>query len=300
MKKLVSVSEEIAKEIARQFFGFDAPCVQTKINSKVPWWEFDVGKIKLVVPSFYDEKKEEYPYAEILILDNTVNTNAFADCNIADYSTCGIIHYVNGKIYVTSCSLRLQYAGQQMTSQIYTDLIYDFEPCYLQFKRGKRGIGRMTKAERAMVLYLIYEGGADCCKKCIHLNKPSCCRYVSPTDYSAECSDDYCIEGMVKYFETTEEDLEELEKFLKTCGFHFITPGHGFTKDDYEKVDQLLLHLIDVPINKLAEILSCEPEVVEKQLDALNHILHCIDDTWDKEEEQFGEFNEAEEKCGEL
>ncbi len=59
----------------------------------------------------------------------------------------------------------------------------------------------MTNAEREMVLYLIYDGGADCCQKCIHLNKESCGRYVSPTDYSAECSDDYCIDGMVKFFE---------------------------------------------------------------------------------------------------
>lgn len=59
----------------------------------------------------------------------------------------------------------------------------------------------MTKAERKMVLYLIYDGGCDCCSKCIHLNKESCGKYVSPEDYSGECSDDYCIDGMVKYFE---------------------------------------------------------------------------------------------------
>lgn len=59
----------------------------------------------------------------------------------------------------------------------------------------------MTNAERKMVLYLIYDSGSDTCSKCIHLNKPSCGRYISPMDYSGECSDDYCIEGIVKYFE---------------------------------------------------------------------------------------------------
>ncbi|MCM1437775.1 MAG: hypothetical protein NC131_00995 [Roseburia sp.] len=59
----------------------------------------------------------------------------------------------------------------------------------------------MTKAEKEMVLYLIYDGGADCCQKCIHLGKPSCGRYINDEDYSGECSDDYCINGMVKHFE---------------------------------------------------------------------------------------------------
>lgn len=59
----------------------------------------------------------------------------------------------------------------------------------------------MTNAEKEMVKFLIYDGGADCCQKCIHLNKTSCPRYVSPTDYSGECSDDDCINGMVAYFE---------------------------------------------------------------------------------------------------
>ena len=60
----------------------------------------------------------------------------------------------------------------------------------------------MTKAEKEMVKYLIYDGGADLCQKCIHLNKPSCPRYISETDCSGECSDDDCIDGMVKYFES--------------------------------------------------------------------------------------------------
>lgn len=59
----------------------------------------------------------------------------------------------------------------------------------------------MTNAEKKMVLYLINEGGCDTCSKCIHLNKRSCGQYVAPEDYSGECSEDYCIEGMVKYFE---------------------------------------------------------------------------------------------------
>lgn len=59
----------------------------------------------------------------------------------------------------------------------------------------------MTNAEKQMVLYLIYDGGADCCQKCIHLNKPTCGRYVSETDCSGDCNDDYCIEGMVAHFE---------------------------------------------------------------------------------------------------
>lgn len=62
----------------------------------------------------------------------------------------------------------------------------------------------MTNAEKQMVLYLIYDGGADLCQKCVHAGKPSCGRYVSPTDYSGECNDDYCIDGMVKYFEQEE------------------------------------------------------------------------------------------------
>ena len=60
----------------------------------------------------------------------------------------------------------------------------------------------MTNAEKQMVLYLIYDGGCDTCSKCIHNCKPTCGRYVSETDYSGECSDEYCIDGMVAYFET--------------------------------------------------------------------------------------------------
>lgn len=63
----------------------------------------------------------------------------------------------------------------------------------------------MTNAEREMVKYLLTIGGGDNCRKCVHCNKPSCCQYVSPTDYSGELNDDYCIDGMVKHFER--EDL---------------------------------------------------------------------------------------------
>lgn len=58
----------------------------------------------------------------------------------------------------------------------------------------------MTPAEKKMILFLIYDGGADCCQKCIHTEKPTCCCYVSPKDYSGDIDDDYCIKGMVKYF----------------------------------------------------------------------------------------------------
>lgn len=58
----------------------------------------------------------------------------------------------------------------------------------------------MTRAEREMVLYLIYDGGPDCCRKCIHLNKETCCLYVTPTDYSGKMDDNHCIKGMVNFF----------------------------------------------------------------------------------------------------
>lgn len=63
----------------------------------------------------------------------------------------------------------------------------------------------MTKSERKIILYLIYDGGCDTCRKCIHLNKETCGRYVSPEDWTGKCSDDYCIEGMIKYFEGNNE-----------------------------------------------------------------------------------------------
>ncbi len=59
----------------------------------------------------------------------------------------------------------------------------------------------MTKAEMAMVKYLIYDGGADTCAKCIHNGKPSCPLYVSETDFSGQIDDDVCIAGMTAYFE---------------------------------------------------------------------------------------------------
>lgn len=87
-----------------------------------------------------------------------------------------------------------------------------------------------------------------------------------------------------KQFKRIKKEHEEpFEEFLDTVSMTLITPGHGFTQEDYDKVDQLYLHLTDVPIGELAEILSNEPEVIEKQIDALNHILNCIDGTWDKE-----------------
>lgn len=64
----------------------------------------------------------------------------------------------------------------------------------------------MTKAEKDVIVYLIYESGADCCQKCIHLNRESCCLYNPKTGYcdnieADDCDDNYCIDGMVKYFE---------------------------------------------------------------------------------------------------
>ena len=60
----------------------------------------------------------------------------------------------------------------------------------------------MTNAEREMVNFLLTIGGCDNCRKCVHCSKPTCCQYVSPTDYSGDLDDDYCTRGMVKYFET--------------------------------------------------------------------------------------------------
>ncbi len=74
----------------------------------------------------------------------------------------------------------------------------------------------MTKSEKEVILFLMYDGGADYCQTCIHLNKESCGRYVSPTDYSGECSDDYCIAGMVKHFEQTESNPKNSGEDIKT------------------------------------------------------------------------------------
>lgn len=64
----------------------------------------------------------------------------------------------------------------------------------------------MTKAEKEMVKYLLAICGGDNCRKCIHCDKPTCCQYVSSTDYSGKLDDDYCIDGMVKYFEQKTAD----------------------------------------------------------------------------------------------
>ena len=69
----------------------------------------------------------------------------------------------------------------------------------------------MTNAERQMVLYLVYDGGADTCKVCVHCDKPTCPLYLSPEQEGADYNederhkhDDYCIDGMVAYFEKGE------------------------------------------------------------------------------------------------
>lgn len=62
----------------------------------------------------------------------------------------------------------------------------------------------MTSAEREMVLHLIYSGAPDCCSKCIHNEKPTCCIYIAPDDYDGKLDDDVCIAGMLQYFENRE------------------------------------------------------------------------------------------------
>lgn len=59
----------------------------------------------------------------------------------------------------------------------------------------------MTKAEKRLILYLMNESGTDYCRKCVHMNKRSCCMYVSPIDFSKEKDDEECIKGMLKFFE---------------------------------------------------------------------------------------------------
>lgn len=79
-----------------------------------------------------------------------------------------------------------------------------------------------------------------------------------------------------------DKNVDPFEEFSDTVSMTLITPGNGFTEEDYKKVEHLYLHLTDVPVNELAEILSCEPEILEKQLDAFNYVLHGIDGTWNK------------------
>lgn len=61
----------------------------------------------------------------------------------------------------------------------------------------------MTKEEKDVILYLMYDGGADCCKKCSYLNSNMCCVYNPATgefDNKKNFNDDTCIAGMVEYF----------------------------------------------------------------------------------------------------
>lgn len=88
-------------------------------------------------------------------------------------------------------------------------------------------------------------------------------------------------ERIRRAFEQPEEPFEE---FSDTASMALIT-GSGFTQNDYEEIDHLYLELVDAPLCELAEIISCEPEVLEKQLDTLNHVLHCIQFKWDNSEE---------------
>lgn len=64
----------------------------------------------------------------------------------------------------------------------------------------------MTSAEKKMVLFLMYDGAPDCCKKCVHLNLASCCLYNPETGKcdGEHLDDNRCIDGMIKYFEQQE------------------------------------------------------------------------------------------------
>lgn len=97
----------------------------------------------------------------------------------------------------------------------------------------------MTDAERKMVLYLIYDGGADLCQKCVHLGKPTCGTYVSPDDFSGECDDDYCIEGMVKHFEEQEKRkaVQEYKIRVAEALLDFTRTLYGIDNTPHEAVD---------------------------------------------------------------
>lgn len=112
MKNFISVSEETAKEIARQFFGFDAPCVQTEVNCKKAWWDFDVGNIKLVVRNFFNVKRDKYPLGEIYLCDTILTPNE------PSYDPCGTIALIDGKISIASNSHRYLGAGYLLAHKI--------------------------------------------------------------------------------------------------------------------------------------------------------------------------------------
>lgn len=107
---------------------------------------------------------------------------------------------------VRICSIDNECLIIQNTIPSTTYLFSDYGTKWFAYKNKEQAENtQMTNAEKQMILYLINAGGADLCQKCIHLNKPTCGRYISPTDYSGECSDDYCIDGMLQYFERESE-----------------------------------------------------------------------------------------------
>ena len=62
----------------------------------------------------------------------------------------------------------------------------------------------MTSAEKKMVLYLMYDGGPDCCRKCAYSESENCCLYDAKTDQcdsEKPLDDNQCIAGMIKFFE---------------------------------------------------------------------------------------------------
>lgn len=92
------------------------------------------------------------------------------------------------------------------------------------------------------------------------------------------------LEELDKQLAEEDKTVDPFEEFSDTVSMNLIT-GSGYTQSDYDEVDHLYLELADASLYELAEILSCEPEDLEKQLDTLNHLLHCIEGKWDKAEE---------------
>lgn len=109
MKKFIS--QETAKVIALQFFGFEVPCLQAEVNCKKAWWEFNVGKIQLIVPNFYYDKKDKYPFGEIYL------RGCFYLNDILD-SCFGKVYLINDKIFVVSHAVGFADSGDTLAQNI--------------------------------------------------------------------------------------------------------------------------------------------------------------------------------------
>lgn len=116
---------------------------------------------------------------------------------------------------------KMQFSPRTLISSVYYDLFgielpgavklkerirKEFETPDIPFAEWFNGQLQKNKAEaiRKLLIYLIYDGGCDCCSRCVHLNTDSCCIYNPETgcaDKKEALNDDYCIEGMLKYFE---------------------------------------------------------------------------------------------------